>query len=113
MVSLCEPNYPERLKHIFCIRAPWIFTSLYAMIKPMLNPGTAEKVIILGEDFMPCLLKYMPESVIPKYLGGLAEDTCPAGGIVPKDAMDAIKSRPSQSRTAPIVPSLNLPVGAL
>jgi len=88
----CEPNYPERLKHIFIIRAPWIFGSLYALVKPVMEPGTVKKVVILGDNFMPTLLKYMPEETIPEYLGGGGRiDHISPGGDVPKGAFEKMK----------------------
>ncbi|KAH8053164.1 hypothetical protein JL722_9831 [Aureococcus anophagefferens] len=92
MMKVCEPNYPERLKHVFIVRAPWIFASLYALVKPLLNETTASKVAILGDDFATTLLKYIPKETLPVDLGGVAE--APAhiapGGMVPKGALAAI-----------------------
>ncbi|EGB12581.1 hypothetical protein AURANDRAFT_12165, partial [Aureococcus anophagefferens] len=70
MMKVCEPNYPERLKHVFIVRAPWIFASLYALVKPLLNETTASKVAILGDDFATTLLKYIPKETLPVDLGG-------------------------------------------
>lgn len=86
MLKVCEPNYPERLKRIIIVRAPWIFATLDRLIKPMLNEGTASKVMILAGDFAPVLLKYVPEDALPPDLGGSAPDPAhiAAGGAVPR-----------------------------
>ena len=81
---------PERLKHIFIIRAPWIFATLYAMVRPMLNKGTADKVVILTDDYLPTLLEHIPAETIPASLGGAApEPDISEGGMVPVGALAA------------------------
>ena len=92
MMKVCEPNYPERLKHVFIVRAPWIFASLYALVKPLLNETTASKVAILGDDFATTLLEYIPKETLPVDLGGVAEPPAhiAPGGMVPKGALAAI-----------------------
>ena len=89
MMKTCEPNYPERLKHIFIVRAPWIFASLYALVRPLLNETTANKVMILGDDFEATLLKYIPKETLPADLGGTAADPAHIswGGPVPAGAL--------------------------
>eukprot|EP00629_Pelagomonadales_sp_RCC1024_P000618 CAMPEP_0119278770 /NCGR_PEP_ID=MMETSP1329-20130426/19683_1 /TAXON_ID=114041 /ORGANISM="Genus nov. species nov., Strain RCC1024" /LENGTH=546 /DNA_ID=CAMNT_0007279297 /DNA_START=120 /DNA_END=1756 /DNA_ORIENTATION=- len=91
MLGVCEPNFPERLKHIFVIRAPWIFASLYAMVRPMLNKGTADKVLIFTDDYLPALLEHMPAETIPKSLGGAGPEPehISLGGYVPHGALAA------------------------
>jgi len=103
MMSTCEPNFPERLGKIFLVRAPWIFPALYKVVRPILNEGTANKIQILGkskEKYMKVLLRHMPESTIPSYLGGTGDDTlCPEGGMVPDDAMERLLEEEKQSKT--------------
>ena len=92
MLGTCEPNFPERLKHVFVIRAPWIFASPYAMVRPLLNKGTADKVKIFTDDFLPTLLEHIPAETIPTSLGGAGpehEHLC--GGMVPAGALAAAK----------------------
>ena len=86
LTKMAEPNYPERVAHIFVVRAPWIFHSLYALIKPLLNEGTRNKVMILGEDFLPTLLKYMPLETVPTFLHGTGDAShISSGGLLPDD----------------------------
>jgi hypothetical protein len=93
MLKVCEPNYPERLKHVIIVRAPWIFATLYALVKPLLNEGTSNKVVILADDFASTLLKYVPEDTLPHELGGSAPDPThiSVGGMVPPGQFDVDK----------------------
>lgn len=69
-VVIDEAYYPERLQHFFMINAPWFFTAIWAMIKPFIDPVTAEKFIILGSDYLGTLREYIDDSQIPEDLGG-------------------------------------------
>ena len=68
----------------------------------LLSPSTTDKIEILGQNFLPTLLKYMPASSVPQFLGGSctcadADNECAAavcrGGMVPKDALEEVRSR--------------------
>ena len=66
----------------------------------MLNKGTADKVQIYTEDFLPALLRYMPLASIPAELGGEggAEAHISTGGYVPAGELAELKNaRPSRS----------------
>lgn len=69
-LNIDEAYYPERLDHLFMINAPWYFTAIWSMLRPWIDPITAEKIVILGSDFLPTLLKYIDISQIPSDLGG-------------------------------------------
>lgn len=70
-LAIDEAYYPERLEFFVMINAPWFFTSLWAIIKPWLDPVTAKKITIVGSDYLPTLREYgIDDSQIPAELGG-------------------------------------------
>jgi hypothetical protein len=73
-LSIDEAYYPERLDHLFMINAPWFFTAIWSMLRPWIDPITAEKIMIIGSDYLPTLRKYIDDSQIPAELGGLREN---------------------------------------
>lgn len=73
-MTIDQAYYPERLDHLIMINAPWFFTAIYAMLKPFIDPITAEKILIIGHDYLPTLHKFIDESQIPVELGGKRAD---------------------------------------
>jgi hypothetical protein len=69
-----EAFYPERLEKFFMINAPWFFTTIWAMIKPWVDPITAQKIVIIGSDYLPTLREFIDDSQIPASLGGSRDD---------------------------------------
>eukprot|EP00930_Biecheleria_cincta_P088561 TRINITY_DN77808_c0_g1_i1.p1 TRINITY_DN77808_c0_g1~~TRINITY_DN77808_c0_g1_i1.p1 ORF type:complete len:331 (+),score=40.96 TRINITY_DN77808_c0_g1_i1:62-1054(+) len=65
--------YPETLARHYIINAPWVFTKIWALIKPMLDPVTANKVHIMGKDYLPTLLEAIDAHQIPREFGGTSE----------------------------------------
>lgn len=45
-----EAHYPEIMGACLVIKAPAIFSMLYAMIKPLLAPNTVDKISVFGGD---------------------------------------------------------------
>jgi hypothetical protein len=73
-LKIDESFYPERLDHIIMINVPWFFTAIWAMIKPWIDPVTAEKFVLIGSDYLSTLRKYIDDSQIPVELGGNRQD---------------------------------------
>jgi len=87
VISLVQDNYPEMAGTVYYVNAPWIFTSLWTLIKPWIKPTTLEKVAILGHDYQAELLKAVDAKYLPKNLGG--ECTCSdKGGCIPNVDVD-------------------------
>jgi hypothetical protein len=70
IIQLSQNNYPETMGTLFIINSPWLFTTCWRMVKPLLNEVTLEKIHILGSDYMEELKKHIPEENIPKEFGG-------------------------------------------
>jgi len=44
IAELDQANYPEMMRKMFLINAPAIFTMIYSMLKPFIDPVTLSKV---------------------------------------------------------------------
>ena len=65
--------YPETMAKHFIINAPWIFTGVWAMIKPWLDPTTANKIKVIGNNYQEILFEVIDPQQIPKEFGGTSE----------------------------------------
>ncbi len=70
MLHIDQNYYPETLQKMFIINAPFFFTAIWAIISPWVDPITAQKIRILGSDFLPTLREFISDDNIPDYLGG-------------------------------------------
>lgn len=69
--------YPETMGRFFIINAPYIFTTVWAVIKGWLDPVTTEKIQILGSNPVTELGKQIPLDNLPAIIGGKCN--CPGG----------------------------------
>ena len=70
LVNIDSNFFPETLRHIFMINSPWLFTPLWAMIRPWIDPVTVEKFHILGSAYQEELLRYIDADQVPVEYGG-------------------------------------------
>jgi len=78
-----QDNYPESLGKFYIVNAPYLFSTVWSVIKPWLDPVTVSKIDILGYDYKNVVLKQVPAENLPKDLGG----TCNCvGGCAMSDA---------------------------
>lgn len=68
MIKVFEANYPESLGHICVHKAPWIFNTIWGIIKGWLDPVVASKIRFTKDD--KDLEEVMPRANIPHDLGG-------------------------------------------
>lgn len=48
LIGVLSDHFPERLGALYIVRAPWLFRSFYAIVKPLLSAATAAKVKMLS-----------------------------------------------------------------
>lgn len=72
-LAIDEAYYPERLHCLYMINAPWFFTAIWSMIRPWIDPVTANKIQILGSDYMTVLREEIADDQIPPLYGGTGE----------------------------------------
>jgi len=70
IAAIGPPNYPEVTCGVFILRAPWVFTLAWKMVRPLLPKDTAAKVSIWGSNFLEALREKVSDESIPSYLGG-------------------------------------------
>ena len=75
--------YPETMGRFYIINAPYIFTTVWAVVKAWLDPVTREKIQILGSNYIGELAKQIPMENIPSLIGGKCQ--C-QGGCMMSDA---------------------------
>lgn len=70
VVSLSSDNYPELLRKCIMINTPWVFTSIWYLIKGWLAPRTVAKVSLVGTSYNDEVLGEMAENMVPSMIGG-------------------------------------------
>ncbi|KAL4515438.1 hypothetical protein Ndes2437B_g06878 [Nannochloris sp. 'desiccata'] len=72
MMDLLEKYYPERMAKAFVVNTPSFFATAWKMVKPMLDPRTAQKIQVLSSvsHAHSALLELMEDEVIPVAYGG-------------------------------------------
>ena len=67
-------NYPETIAKISIVKSPWLFTSLWSLLKPFIAKELLQKIKINGGGNAKKVCSYvtpvMPTSQIPAFLGG-------------------------------------------
>ena len=69
--------FPETAWKLFIVNAPFVFRSVYTVIKPLIHPVTRDKIKILGgkSAYLPEMKKAgIPLSSIPTSMGGTYAD---------------------------------------
>ena len=73
LVHNMQNHYPERLGLLVVMDTPWIFSSFYSLISPLLSKQTASKIVFAsGKQKIDVLLNHI-EKV--KYIIGNARGT--------------------------------------
>jgi hypothetical protein len=75
--SIGQDRYPETMGKFYIINAPYLFTTIWSVIKGWLDEVTVAKISIIGKDYHPALLAQIPKENLPKEYGG--ECVCQEG----------------------------------
>lgn len=81
IAALDQQYYPESLGKTFVINAPWIFPTIWNLVKGWLDPVTVSKIHVLGSDYADVLKDRFESCDLPSEYGGTCQ--CP-GGCVPE-----------------------------
>ncbi|KZT62209.1 hypothetical protein CALCODRAFT_426747 [Calocera cornea HHB12733] len=68
-----QDRYPECMGKFYIINAPWVFSTVWMVIKPWLDEVTVNKISILGYNYKTELLAQIPAENLPSDLGGLCQ----------------------------------------
>jgi hypothetical protein len=69
-LAIATANYQEFLGKSHMINVPWVFNTLWYIIKGWIEPSTLAKVSLSGSEYMKVLLKDIPVTSIPEACGG-------------------------------------------
>ena len=58
----------------YIINAPFLFTTVWSIVKGWLDPVTVSKIVILNKSYKDDLLKQIPAENLPKDFGGKSEE---------------------------------------
>ncbi|KAI4864049.1 CRAL-TRIO domain-containing protein [Hypoxylon rubiginosum] len=112
--GMSQNYYPERLGRMYLINTNWLFTGVWRMVRPLLDPVTVEKIHVLGGNYQKDLLAQIPAENLPKEFGGSCqcEGGCPLSNAGPwcdaefakpawweKKGGDAIENTPTEIGT--------------
>lgn len=68
-----QDYFPEHLGHMYIINAPFIFRSIWSLVKPLLDERTVKKISFLGSNYQQVLLEAIPSENLPRQYGGSSE----------------------------------------
>ncbi|KAG0276885.1 cytosolic factor, phosphatidylinositol/phosphatidylcholine transfer protein [Linnemannia exigua] len=71
--AIAQNYYPEMMGKMYVINAPMMFTSVWGMVKPLLDEVTVKKIVILGSSYQSTLLQDIDAANLPKVIGGTCE----------------------------------------
>jgi hypothetical protein len=66
--KISQDNYPEQLGQLMIVNAPYMFSTIWAVVKAWLDEKTREKIQIKSD--MKSLPKYVEEDQLASFLGG-------------------------------------------
>jgi hypothetical protein len=78
IIRMFEANLPETMKALYVVNCGAVYTTLFAILRPLLSAATVSKFNIFSTDeskWKPALLKKIPASVLNAQLGGTNFDT--------------------------------------
>ncbi|KAJ9515290.1 hypothetical protein QJQ45_006593 [Haematococcus lacustris] len=75
IAKIDQDYYPEHLGTMFIINTSWFFTTIWAVVYPLLEERTRKKIIVLGSNYQDKLKELIPEENLPTFFGGLSP--CP------------------------------------
>jgi len=86
LAEIDQNHYPESLKKMYLVNAPSIFSVIWKIIAPWLDPITAAKMAIVSTDYKPLLEAEcgITNENLPSFLGGKCQcegGCCPKGGV--------------------------------
>ena len=74
VAELWAVNYPETMRRIYVINAPFVITAIMKFVSAFIEPDTLLKLRILGHSFMPKFESdHVPLSSLPREIGGTGE----------------------------------------
>lgn len=108
--NIGQNYYPECMGKFYIINAPYLFSTVWSVIKPWLDEVTVAKIQILGSSYKSQLLEQIPAENLPKEFGGQCQCPGEAGcrmsnaGPWTVPTADSSASAPAPSEQQPLAP---------
>jgi len=71
VVSVASDNYPEMMARSYMVNAPWVFNTLWFVLKGLLAERTVDKVSVYGHPFLSDLVADISLDMLPSFVPGL------------------------------------------
>ncbi|GAQ88853.1 Sec14p-like phosphatidylinositol transfer family protein [Klebsormidium nitens] len=68
MSKIDEFNYPEKANAYYLVNVPYVFTAIWKVVKPLLQPRTINRVKVLSGNGLDTLRQFIDEEHIPVFL---------------------------------------------
>ena len=68
-----QDYYPESMGKFYIINAPYLFSTIWTVIKPWLDEVTVKKIQFMSTGHKEVLLKQIPAENLPAEFGGLCK----------------------------------------
>lgn len=67
-----QQMYPENMRFMLICNGGWTFSSIYKVLKPLLDPRVQQKINFIGSgsNLLTDLDKFVPRAAVPTILGG-------------------------------------------
>lgn len=93
--DIAQDHYPEILGDMYIINTGYLFSGLWALVKPWIDPKTQKKIVIKSGDGKKELLELVQADKLPEFLGGTCKDELVSDPGVFKEALDLSKKEKS------------------
>ena len=87
--DIAQDHYPEILGNMYIINTGYLFSGLWALVKPWIDPKTQKKIVIKSGSGKKELLELIDEDKLPEFLGGTCKDELTNDPGVFKEALDS------------------------
>lgn len=69
IISVLQDNYKSRMSWMFIVNVHWMLTGLWKVIKPILDPVVAQKIVLAGKKYEQ-MYKYVDKNSLEQKFGG-------------------------------------------
>lgn len=70
LIYVAQAQYPERLRKVYLINAPWGFSTAWKLIKTLLDAKTASKISFVAGDLVKEMEEHVDEDTLAVTYGG-------------------------------------------
>lgn len=94
-VRIGQDHYPEMVKRIVIVRAPWIFAKVWSIVQTFFDEGTRQKIqIVSAKDTKKVLDRFIDNKWLPVSLGGQLQiesnADCEPLVVIPKEVPPSV-----------------------